>query len=68
MLNQLCVILGPVALNLRSGDNDQQVKSNRSSKKAGVMNEYLRSALFIAICVVDVAAIGLGIGLYVTGA
>lgn len=32
------------------------------------MNDYLRSAFFIAICVIDVAAIGLGIGLYVTGA
>jgi hypothetical protein len=32
------------------------------------MNEYLRSAFFLLICVVDVAAIGLGIGIYVTGA
>jgi hypothetical protein len=37
-------------------------------QKAGVMNDYLRSAFFIVICVVDVVAIGLGITLYVTGA
>jgi len=32
------------------------------------MSDFTRSALFLAICLVDLAAIGLGIGLYVTGA
>ena len=32
-----------------------------------VMNNHLRSAFFIVICVVDVAALGLGLTLFVTG-
>jgi len=32
------------------------------------MSNFIRSALFITICVVDILAIGFGIGLYVTGA
>ena len=32
------------------------------------MSDLMRSVMFIAICVVDIAAIGLGIGLYMTGA
>jgi hypothetical protein len=32
------------------------------------MSDFIRSACFIAICVVDLAAIGLGVALYVTGA
>ena len=31
------------------------------------MNDFARSAIFIAICVVDLLAVGLGIGLYVSG-
>ena len=32
------------------------------------MTELIRGAMFIAICVVDVLAIGLGVGLYISGA
>jgi len=32
------------------------------------MSDYTRNALFIAICVVDIMAIGFGITLFVTGA
>ena len=32
------------------------------------MSDFARNALFIAICVVDIAAVGLGITIFVTGA
>lgn len=32
------------------------------------MSDFTRSALFIAICMVDIAAIGLGLTLFLTGA
>ena len=32
------------------------------------MSDFMRGAMFIAICVVDIVAIGFGIGLYITGA
>jgi hypothetical protein len=32
------------------------------------MTEFIRGAMFIAICLVDILAIGLGIGLYISGA